>query len=119
MVIYGDKTYTTSLCYITDIVDGLIRLTSTGPDTRLVNLGGEQIYSMVDIAKQIIKMTDSSSGITFEPPLLFATKKGAPDLTVAKEQLNWMPLVRLEDGLQKTIDYTIANKEALLFDHHR
>ncbi|MDO8509524.1 MAG: NAD-dependent epimerase/dehydratase family protein [bacterium] len=113
LVIYGDESFSTSLCYVSDMVDGLVRLMTTGPEVKIINLGGDQIYRMVDVANMIIKMTDSSSKVRFEPALLFASRKGAPDLHYIKESLGWMPLVRLEDGLQKTIDYTVANKESL------
>lgn len=119
LVIYGDESYSTSLCYISDVISGMVRLMSTDPDVKLVNIGGDQIYRLVDVANMIIKLTNSSSRVIFEPALLFATKKGKPDLTYVKEKLGWMPLVRLEDGLQKTIDYTIANKEALLYNHKK
>ncbi|MEK7680676.1 MAG: NAD-dependent epimerase/dehydratase family protein [Patescibacteria group bacterium] len=116
IIIYGDESFSTSLCYVTDIVDGLVRLMSSAPDTKIVNLGDDRIVKMADVAKMIVKMTSSSSKIVFEKSLLFLTRKGAPDLVYVKGALGWMPLVRLEDGLEKTIDYTIANKEALLFD---
>jgi len=74
---------------------------------------------MVDVANKIIAMTGSSSRVTFEEPLEFMTKKGLPDLTKAKEDLGWIPLVRLDEGLRKTIDYTIANKEMLDLSRQR
>ena len=114
--IYGDENFATSLCYVSDIVDGLVRLMSTGPDISVVNLGGETAYKYKDVAEMIISMTGSTSQITYQPPLLFLSRKGTPDIAYAKEALGWFPLVRLEDGLQKTIDFVTANKEALLFD---
>jgi len=120
LVIYGDQDFSYSLCYISDIVAGLVRLMSTDPEAKVANLGDDKIVKMADVARVIIKMTDSSSKIKYEPPLLFLSRKGAPDLKFAKDALGWLPLVRLEDGLKKTIDYAIANKEALLFNHsHR
>jgi len=116
LVIYGDENFTISLCYVSDMVDGLHRLMTADPQVRLVNLGDNKVYKIVDIANNIIQMTNSTSTIKFEDPLLFLTRKGAPDLSYVKETLGWMPLVRLEDGLSKTVDYTIANKEALLFN---
>jgi len=83
--------------------------------TKIVNLGGDSIVKMSEVANLVIKMTGSKSKLVFEPPLLFLTRKGAPDLTEVKEKLGWFPLVRLEDGLQKTVDYVIANREALVF----
>lgn len=113
LVIYGDGELDQSLCYVSDIIDGLKRLMQTGPEAQLLNLGSDQIYKMADVARLIIRLTDSSSRVGFEEPLIFLTKKGMPDLRLAKEQLGWLPLIRLEDGLQKTIDYTIANKEMM------
>ncbi len=115
LVINGDESSSTSLCYITDLVDGMVRLMASTPDVQIVNLGDDKVIKIVDVANTIIAATNSSSKIVFEKPLLFLTRKGAPDLAYAKDVLGWMPLVRLQDGLEKTIDYTIANKEALMF----
>ncbi len=115
LVVYGDKSFYTSLCYISDMVDGLVRLMSAPPDVWLMNFGGDATYPIVEVAQKIIKMTGSSSKVVFEPELLFATKKGAANVSYAKDVLDWMPLTRLENGLKATIDYTMANKEALLF----
>lgn len=115
--IYGDETLQQSLCFVTDIVDGLLRLMETGPDVSIVNLGSDERHRMVDVAQQIIQMTNSNSQVVFEDELLFLTKKGIPDLRRAKEELNWIPLIRLQDGLQRTIDYTLANKELMHLNH--
>lgn len=113
LVIYGDESFSTTLCYVTDMVDGLARLMATGPETKVMNLGGDTIFKMSDVAQKIIKLTNSSSKVVFEKPLLFLTPKGAPDLRAAKDSLGWMPLVRLDDGLQKVVDYVIARRESL------
>ena len=117
LTINGDESFSTSLCYITDLVDGLVRLMASTPEVKIVNLGDDKIVKMVDVTETIIKLTNSSSKVVFKEPLLFLTRKGAPDLAYVKDVLGWMPLVRLQDGLEKTIDYTIANKESLMFDH--
>lgn len=117
LVIYGDHDLDQSLCFVSDVVDGLVRLMHSGPDMWLVNLGGDQLYKMSDVAQMIIAMTHSTSTIAYEPPLVFMTKKGVADLRRSKEYLGWLPLVRLEDGLRRTIDYTIANKEMLRMNH--
>jgi len=116
LVIYGDEKFGTSLCYVTDMADGLVRLMSAPPEIKLVNLGGDEMVLYVDVAKMIVKLTNSQSKLVFEKPLLFLSSKGTPDTRYATENLGWMPLVRLEDGLQKAIDYVMANKEALMFD---
>ncbi len=113
LVIYGDGEMTQSLCFVSDMIDGLVRLMQSGPETPIVNLGSDQMVKMIDVAQLIIGMTQSGSQIRFEDPLVFLTKKGIPDLRRAKDTLAWIPLIRLQDGLQKTIDYTIANKEVI------
>lgn len=113
LVIYGDESQTLSLLYISDLVDGLIRLMHSGPKTTTLNIGSDHMIPTVDIARYIIQVTESSSKVVFESPLDGLHKKGKPDVRKAKEELSWMPLVRLEDGLQKTVDYTIANKEII------
>ncbi len=115
LVIYGDGDMDQTLCYVSDMVDGLVKLMHTGPQVSLINLGSDQIFKMSDIADAIIQMTRSSSKIVYEDPLVFLTAKGIPDLRRAKEMLGWIPLVRVQDGLRKTIDYAIANKEVLQF----
>jgi len=117
LVIYGDGDMQQSLCFVTDMIDGMVRLMKSDPDIHIVNLGLDQPYRMEDVAKAIIQMTGSSSQIKYEEPLMFLTKKGLPDLRIAKEELGWIPLVRLEDGLKRTIDYTLANKEMLLMNN--
>ena len=111
LVIYGDETFSSSFCYVSDIVDGVIRLMKTSPDVYLINLGSPRVYKIVDVAKEIIKMTSSQSKIVFHAPLLFMTPLGLPDITEAREKLGWIPVVTLKSGLEKFIDYTKAHKE--------
>jgi nucleoside-diphosphate-sugar epimerase len=117
LVIYGGPSMEQSLCYVTDTVDGLMRLMKTDPDVELINLGGDEIFKMSEVAEKIIAMTNSNSRVTFADALLFVTPKGMADLTRAKDQLSWLPLINLENGLHKTIDYTIAQKEMFEFNH--
>lgn len=113
LVIYGDENFSTALCYVDDIVSGLIKLMAAPADIGPVNLGSEEDLKLVDVAKKIIEMTGSESKIIFAEPLLFMTPLGLPDISKAKELLGWVPLTRLEDGLRKTIDYTQAYKPLL------
>lgn len=113
LVVYGDETLEQSLCYISDVIDGLERLMRTGPHVSVVNIGSEEHVKMMDVANMIIQMTNSTSQVVLGESLVFLTKKGIPDLRRAKEQLGWLPLIRLEDGLRKTIDYTLAHKEMI------
>ncbi|EKD32913.1 MAG: hypothetical protein ACD_76C00117G0002 [uncultured bacterium] len=110
LVIYGKESFRTSLIYVDDVVDGLIRLMKAQEDVGPVNIGSDADLLMSDVAKKIIEMTGSSSQIVFDKPLPFLTELGLPDTRKAKDALGWIPLVRLEYGLQKTIEYIEANK---------
>jgi len=111
LIIYGDEDIAMSFAYITDITDGFIKLMKTGPEMSIVNLGSDQIVKIAQVADMIIQMTNSNSKVVYDDPLIFLSKKGVPNLTRAKEMLGWIPLVRLQDGIRNTINYTIANKE--------
>ena len=110
LVIYGDESFRTSLIYVTDVVDGIVRLMRMPQDPGPVNIGSDYDIKLVDVAKKIIELTGSASKVTFEPAILFMSQLGLPDLTKAKDQLGWIPLVTLEQGLKKSIEYTIAQK---------
>jgi len=110
LVIYGDETFSTSLTFASDMVEGLIKLMAAPAGIGAVNLGSDEEIKLVDVARKIIALTGSRSQIRFEAPLLFITPLGLPDLTKAKERLGWIPLTRLEDGLAKAVDYARANK---------
>lgn len=113
MVIFGDETFRSAFVYVSDVVDGLMKLMKAPRDIGPVNIGSDLDVSLVDVAQRIIEMTGSSSRITFQDPLLFMSQLGLPDITKAKDRLGWIPLVRLDDGLKRTIDYTIAHKSLL------
>lgn len=109
LVIYGDETFTTSLVFVDDVVDGLLMFMES-PEAGPLNFGSSEDYFLVDVAKKIVEMTASRARVVFEPPLLFMTNLGLPDIRLAKEKLDWVPVIRLEEGLLKTIDYVKANK---------
>lgn len=106
--IYGDEHLSTTFAYVDDVVEGLVRLMNsdnTGP----VNLGSDHSHRVADIAHRIIDLTNSNSEVKFLDPLPYPSEHGVPDLTRAKEVLGWFPLISLDDGLQKTIDYMKAH----------
>lgn len=107
--IYGDDGFRTSLTYVTDMIDGILRVMNSKENPGVVNLGSDYDIKIVDVAQKIIEMTDSDVKINYEEPLPFMRDLGLPDLTRSKE-LGWIPLVRLEQGLRKSIDYTVAHK---------
>lgn len=116
LVIYGDESFSTSLCYVDDMVSALKKLMASDNSIFTVNIGDDKIVKIVDVANMIIQKLNSNSRVVFEEGLTFLTRKGSADLTYIKDVLGWMPLVRLEDGLDKTIEFVVANKESLLFN---
>lgn len=110
LVIYGDENFKTTLCYSDDVVDGMLKLMAAPKDIGPVNIGSDLDLKLVDVANKIIEMTGSSSKVVFDPPLLFMTPLGIPDVTKAKEKLGWVPIYSLEAGLKKTIEYAKAEK---------
>ncbi len=106
--IYGDEYSSATFCYVDDVVEGLIRLMRSdihGP----VNIGSDHSHRVADIAQRIINLTSSKSEIVYMDPLPYPTEHGVPDITRAKESLGWFPLVSIDDGLKKTIDYMNAH----------
>ncbi len=112
LVIYGDEKFNSSFCYIGDIIDGILKLMESD-ETGPVNFGDPNVYKIIEIAQKIVSMTSSKSKIVFEKPLLFMSSLGLPDITLAKEKMGWLPITILEEGLRKTIDYTMAHKDLL------
>ena len=80
-----------------------------------VNVGSTDVYRLVDVAKKIIELTSSKSKIVFKEEKEFMRELALPDITKVREELGWIPVVTLSDGLQKTVDYTRAHKDLLTF----
>jgi len=112
LVIYGDSYFRSSLIYVADVVDAIIRLMEQPEDPGPVNIGSDYDIKLVEVAERIKDMTGSDSKIVFKEPLPFMRDLGLPDLTKMKD-MGWIPLVPLEQGLKKTIEYTVANKDIL------
>lgn len=113
ITIFGDETFSTSLCYISDMVDGLIRLMGVKDDLMTVNLGSDQDIPLVKVVEKVIELTGSSSTIKFEPPLLFMSPLGLPVITKAKDEFGWIPIMTLENGLKATIDFAKAERSKI------
>lgn len=113
--IFGDASFQTSLIYVSDVVDAIVKMVDGPAHTGPLNIGSDVDVRLVDVAQRIIEMTGSASKVVFKDPLLFMTQLGLPDSTKIKEKLSWIPLVTLDNGLKKTIDYTMANKSLLNF----
>jgi len=105
ITIYGDGTQTRSLCYIDDLLDGLIKLMNNNITNGPINIGNPEELSINDIATKIKNITNSSSSIIYKPLPLDDPMKRKPDITKAKDILGWTPTVNLQEGVKKTFDY--------------
>jgi len=104
ITIYGDGTQTRSFCYVSDLIDGLIKLMALPSDPGPVNLGNPKEHTIKELASAIIKLTGSTSALTFKALPTDDPQQRQPDISKARQLLNWEPRVALEEGLQKTID---------------
>jgi len=106
ITVYGKGDQTRSFCFVDDLVDGLIRLMDTKDDfTGPVNLGNPVEMTVVHLAEQVIRMTNSTSKIVYEKLPADDPVRRKPDISLAQKELGWTPKVKLEDGLAKTIEY--------------
>ncbi|NCN25336.1 NAD-dependent dehydratase [Candidatus Falkowbacteria bacterium CG10_big_fil_rev_8_21_14_0_10_37_14] len=103
LVIFGDESFKTSLCYIDDCISGLMKLMASDIKTP-VNIGSDIDLRLVDVASRVIEITNSTSSIAHSEALLFMTSLVLPDISVARDSLSWLPLVTLDNGLKKTIE---------------
>ena len=104
VTVFGDGSQTRSFCYVSDLVDGILRLMEA-PVNDPVNIGNPQELTIEQIARRIIEMTGSRSRIIYKPLPEDDPKVRQPDITRARTLLGWEPTVSLEEGLSKTIDY--------------
>ena len=106
ITVYGDGSQTRSFCYVDDLVEGLIRMMN-GPDDFVgpVNLGNPTEFTILDLAEKTIRLTGSKSKIIFKPLPQDDPLQRRPDITLAKEKLQWEPKIDVEKGLNKTIGY--------------
>lgn len=106
ITIFGDGKQTRSFQYVDDLIEGMIRVMNTDDDfTGPVNLGNPGEFTMLELAELVLKLTGSKSKLVFMPLPQDDPKQRKPDITLAKEKLNWAPKVPLEEGLMKVIEY--------------
>ena len=105
ITIYGDGSQTRSFCYVSDMVNGLIRLmesTEPGP----INLGNPHEMTILELAKTVVdRLPHAGSTIVYKPLPKDDPTRRRPDITLARERLDWQPAVPLETGLEATIAY--------------
>ena len=106
ITVYGDGSQTRSFCYVDDLIEAFIKLMATSDDfTGPINTGNPDEYSVLELAEKIIQMVGSRSVIDRKPLPQDDPAQRRPDITLAKEKLQWEPKVTLEEGLKKTIKY--------------
>jgi UDP-glucuronate decarboxylase len=105
--VYGDGSQTRSLCYVDDLVEGLIRaMESPQAQGEVINLGNPDEHTVLEYAEIIRRLTGAQSPIEFVPPITEEEpRRRRPDITKAQELLGWQPAVGFEEGLGRTIDY--------------
>lgn len=112
ITIYGNGNQTRSFCYVSDLVDGLVRMMNTSKEvTGPVNLGNPEEFTIGELADLVIEMTGSKSKKINMPLPQDDPVKRKPDITRAREYLHWEPSVKLREGLTKTIEYFKSLKE--------
>lgn len=116
LLIYGDDKFTMTLCYISDAIDAALKMMASS-EAGPFNIGASEEYKVSEVAKKIIKMTNSKSEIQYSDPLLFMSRLSIPNISMAKEKLEWFPVIILDKGLEETIEYARAHK--VLIDWNR
>ena len=106
ITIYGDGSQTRSFCYVTDLVDGILKMLTldVNPDSP-INLGNPTEYSMLELANKIIGITNSKSSLVFKPLPLDDPRQRRPDIAMANSTLKWSPKVSLDTGIEMTAKY--------------
>jgi UDP-glucuronate decarboxylase len=105
LTIYGDGSQTRSFCYVSDLIEGLIRLIEQDDLMGPVNFGNPHEITMLQLAQVITDLTGSRAGIEYRPLPPDDPVKRRPDITLAQTRLGWQPKVPFEEGLRATIDY--------------
>jgi dTDP-glucose 4,6-dehydratase len=103
ITVFGDGSQTRSFCYVSDEIDGLIRLAESGVH-QPVNIGNPNEFTLLELAKTVIEVTGSNSEIVFEALPTDDPQVRQPDITLARDLLGWEPQVSLREGLQRTIE---------------
>lgn len=106
ITIFGDGKQTRSFCYVDDLIEALVRGMNTDDNfTGPMNIGNPNEFTILDLAKTVLRLTHSTSQIVLKPLPSDDPKQRQPDITLAKKLINWQPAVQLEAGLLKTISY--------------
>jgi UDP-glucuronate decarboxylase len=106
ITIYGDGSQTRSFCYVSDLIDGMIKFMESDKEiTGPINMGNPNEFTILELAELVLKLTSSQSRIIFKALPEDDPKQRQPNISLAKDKLDWEPRVSLEDGLKETIKY--------------
>jgi UDP-glucuronate decarboxylase len=106
ITVYGKGSQTRSFCFVDDLVDGFVRFANApGPLPGPINLGNPGEFTILELAERIIALTNSPSKIEFRPLPGDDPTQRRPDITLAREKLQWEPKVQLAEGLKRTIAF--------------
>ncbi len=106
LIIYGDGRKTRSICYVSDLVDGLMRaMFQPGTAGEVFNLGNPEEHTVLEFAQTILQLCNASSNIVFQPGRIDDPERRRPNITKAQQVLGWRLNVSMEDGLQRTIEW--------------
>jgi dTDP-glucose 4,6-dehydratase len=105
LTVFGDGSQTRSLCYVEDLVEGLVRLLWADGLTGPVNLGTPEEVSILELAGLLVAATGSSAGVTFAPRPVDDPQVRRPDITLARDRLGWEPKVSLAEGIVRTLPW--------------
>ena len=104
LTVYGDGQQTRSFCYVSDEIDGFVRL-SKSEEHLPVNIGNPKEFTILECAQMVLHVTGSKSQIRYEPLPQDDPKQRCPDITKARQELEWEPKIDLETGLRRSLDY--------------
>ncbi|MEI6972558.1 MAG: UDP-glucuronic acid decarboxylase family protein [bacterium] len=105
ITIYGDGSQTRSFCYVDDLIEGMMRLMNKDGFLGPVNVGNPAEFTILNLAEKVVALVGSKSRIVCKPLPSDDPRQRKPDISIAMETLKWQPIVALDDGLRKTIDY--------------
>ena len=105
LTIYGDGSQTRSFCYVDDLIEGFVRMMNQDKIIGPVNIGNPGEFTMLELAKEVLELTGSKSKIVYKPLPGDDPKMRRPDISLAKQALDWEPTIPLRKGLEKTIVY--------------
>lgn len=106
ITIYGDGKQTRSFCYVSDLIEAIVRVMNTREDfLGPINLGNPTEFTILELAEKVIRLTNSNSKIVYRDLPKDDPTQRKPDISLAKKEINWEPIVDLENGIIKTIEY--------------